>query len=107
MEITLAEQIAAVRETIEEHAAPPSRLTGYGKQYLAALRAALATLEATSWRDIASAPKNQTYILLWCGGEINVAQWYVWCDSTAYWYPCPWKDPTHWMPLPAPPEQAP
>lgn len=104
---TLAEQIAAMRETIDESAAPLFNLTPRGKRHLAALRAALATLEAhaaaasaSGWQDIASAPRDGTPVLIWTGGPTPHADYYHngWSGD----------EPTHWQPLPAgpPPEQA-
>lgn len=58
----------------------------------------------SEWRDISTAPKDGTEVLV-CLGEITcVATWNLWDGEEA------WRDhygfhfsPTHWMPLPAPP----
>ena len=68
------------------------------------------------WKTIDSAPKDGTSILLWCpyadkSGTIVVGEFWV-----RAWASSDWKidystmvildapDPTHWMPLPEPPE---
>jgi hypothetical protein len=60
------------------------------------------------WQPIETAPKDGTRILLWVLSQYDpreaVGRW----DSHGYWaidyndVPC---DPTHWMPLPAPPKE--
>lgn len=93
----------------------------------AALTAALiAALDATMWKPILSAPKDGTAVLLcWAvdadgktidwtmdtttaGVYVQVASWsetdlswWVYCDMVSD--PPLFFDPTHWMPLPAPP----
>jgi hypothetical protein len=62
----------------------------------------------SSWQPIGTAPKDGTAILtfqsnLMTGGKMRVA---VWRDDTV---PKGWsaseESPTHWMPLPIPPDQ--
>jgi len=57
----------------------------------------------TKWQPIATAPKDRTYVMTWGEGGCRVA---AWCVMTGQWrcgsivnY-----SPTHWMPLPSPPE---
>ena len=60
------------------------------------------------WQPIETAPKDGTWVLIWCG-------WVGHPRSSAFehgsWQNLPWvansKDynPTHWMPLPAPPAE--
>lgn len=69
----------------------------------------------SEWQDIKTAPRDGTAVLLyvpgWSHGDplMTTASWYgdEWCllmvggyavDSDVY------PDPTHWQPLPAPPE---
>lgn len=65
------------------------------------------------WRDIASAPKDGTPILMWVSGERRrvVFGWWSGRHDPEY----PWHTygeayrvdiPTHWMPLPTPPSPA-
>lgn len=68
------------------------------------LRERVALEAAQAWRPIKSAPKDGTRIIL---GSFPVAYvrssawrgdgWWGWIDSSDY------NQPTHWMPLPAPP----
>jgi hypothetical protein len=80
----------------------------------------------SGWQPIETAPKDGTEIDVWCGGEfprrVTCASWREPTESEwwshggdtidtpdACWHDCfgpLGKDntPTHWMPLPAPPE---
>ena len=58
----------------------------------------------TEWQPIETAPKDGTDVLVWCGGAMFIA-----CMDVGRWFfdrtdhsvkPIP----THWMPLPKPPE---
>ena len=59
------------------------------------------------WQPIESAPKDGTWILTWTRDITNMeGPWLVvrwngkeWVDAVAGFY-----EPTHWQPLPAPPE---
>ena len=58
----------------------------------------------TEWQPIDTAPKDGTDVLVWCGGAMFIAcmevgRWFF--DRTDYSVK---PLPTHWMPLPAPPE---
>jgi hypothetical protein len=66
--------------------------------------------DAPRWRPIAEAPRDGTLLLGWDGKEMAIVQaakwassgWAVAHDAEDY----AWSDyaPTHWMPLPPPPE---
>lgn len=68
------------------------------------------------WRDIESAPKDGTRVILAVTGGMVVGHWvrhraYAHCWA---WMVLPWPDcdflmavePTHWLPLPQPPGDA-
>ena len=62
------------------------------------------SIEMTEWQPIDTAPKDGTDVLVWCGGAMFIAcmevgRWFF--DRTDYSVK---PLPTHWMPLPAPPE---
>ncbi len=69
-----------------------------------ALKNALAA--APRWRDIATAPKDGTEIWTYSPPAHGLKALY----STCAWHPdagfcvCELRDPTHWMPLPIPPD---
>lgn len=74
----------------------------------------------TAWQPIETAPKDGTRILLFDGMGIAIASWWVpdptdfdddddfdeplpgWCVESAECVEF-WHEPTHWMPLPEPP----
>lgn len=63
-----------------------------------------------SWRPIESAPKDRRSILVWCDGN-RCAYTAVWleCGRESHWYSFGGigrlkDEPTHWRPLPSPPE---
>lgn len=74
-----------------------------------------------NWQPIETAPKDGTDILVWYSGAVRVTRWYVhymnghpdlrrapeWDQDVMYGpsYYGP-MEPTHWMPLPQPPEQS-
>lgn len=83
-------------------------------------------LESRGWRDIASAPKDGTRVLIVENGEVYAAWWHAefelvrneetdegeyvgaWTDNAvkSFGYEeVQSYDPTHWMPLPAPPAE--
>ena len=55
-----------------------------------------------NWQPIETAPKDGTEILAWDGIEHKIARW----DEPSGWFLSDWMRcyPTHWQPLPAPPE---
>jgi len=63
------------------------------------------------WRTIDSAPRDGTWIIIWDGTSVHQAsyseRWHGWFDTYGL-YEDPWEGnkshPTHWMPLPAPPD---
>ena len=84
-----------------------------------------ATLNESAWMDIETAPKDGTWVLVYGGGtsdeaeqrKIAVAQYSNYLNSgTCVWhwqfawydggYYGVFEEPTHWMPLPAPPKQS-
>lgn len=86
------------------------------------LYASLSRGEPEGWRDIVSAPKDGTRVLLWSSTSGGV-WWGYWAVHGANWQPTDtgedgWTsgavnssaelvvyiDPTHWMPLPKSPE---
>jgi hypothetical protein len=86
-------------------------------------QAALTALEALGlavmpvWQDIASAPRDGTRILLWRKGYCSVGEWDddmggAWLAKAGLFTAldggeCEVRlNPTHWMPLPAAPNQA-
>lgn len=66
----------------------------------------------SEWQPIETAPKDGTRVLLHKDGHQVVAAWSnTWSDmlrsSTDDWWigqSLPFRDPTHWMMLPEPPE---
>ena len=63
------------------------------------------------WRDIASAPKDGTWILAWLGGVANVADTIQWAFG-GWWngdsgFVSSSATPAHWRPLPPPPTKEP
>lgn len=76
-------------------------------------RMALAALEQ-EWRPIETAPKDHTWILVWCEhGQYVVGWndedgigWWVVDDNKHGPYMLRGSAPTHWFPLPTPPREA-
>jgi len=80
-------------------------------------------MHTTNWRPIATAPKDGTIILVWRYGEIQMVKWAK--NNCNEWWskpdgthisrfdkydsgePMDEEIPTHWMPLPDPPKDAP
>ena len=64
----------------------------------------LAALRGQGWRDIESAPKEGEVLLYWPPTpEGDLPEHMAICDHRGG----PFRRPTHWMPLPAPPEPKP
>ncbi len=60
----------------------------------------------TTWREIASAPKDGTLILVLWDGCCCESSWVSWGPNQGSWADAgidPLAPPTHWMPLPASP----
>lgn len=67
--------------------------------------------EAVKWQPIETAPKDGTRILL-CGKNGKIADSHYgqpdgWANPRCFIWPYVNANPTHWMPLPKPPEQTP
>jgi hypothetical protein len=90
------------------------------RAFAADMRAAADALEAAGWRPIATAPQD-TEVLVWFGPAAGVkSATYTdkdddgilfWCVTDGKFAPHPVRRycapyPTHWMPLPTPPEAA-
>jgi hypothetical protein len=87
---------------------------GYHKQHSKAhwrelADAAIAAYEAAQWREIESAPKDGTEILVWGDWTVEEPECMIMAQYDAehgQWYEvlegCPFC-PTHWRPLPPPP----
>lgn len=68
------------------------------------------------WRPVSTAPKDGSNVLLCVAGHVTVGGWLTRADQgvddddprivpEGWWtLDCYDKEPTHWMPLPAPPE---
>ena len=69
-------------------------------------QASFPSVSRMGWRPIATAPMNETWILLYtkdeppiCVGRRELGRWACLCDDFR-----PTK-PSHWMPLPEPPKE--
>jgi hypothetical protein len=58
---------------------------------------------ASEWRDISTAPKDGSPVLTWEPNSERVVEnhWKDWGDELSHWA---FGEPTHWQPLPEPPE---
>lgn len=81
------------------------------RHHAAALLSAI-DAPAPQWQPIESAPKDGD-ILAWDGDDIRVTHWHTRPSGAGGWYEQVdqyevffWS-PTHWQPLPAPPEERP
>ena len=88
-----------------EHQHPNAALIAAAPTITAELTAARRKLEAVTWQPIATAPKDGTEFLGFVGasyqGGVVVIHWDK-NDGFIDWGADFWE-PTHWMPLPAPP----
>lgn len=71
------------------------------------------------WQPIETAPKDGTKVILYNGNRAASAQWFDkfekcendqfpqtgWFEGISYGYHCFFYSPTHWIPLPEPPNQ--
>lgn len=71
---------------------------------VAALRDQVANL--TQWQPIETAPKDGTEILVCNHATLDIWFYHVasWMDGLEWWNGDARVNPTHWMPLPQPPE---
>jgi hypothetical protein len=68
---------------------------------------------ADGWQPIETAPMDETPLLIWDGKMMatahrwNIGQNWFWQADGADGYECEnsFDEPTHWMPLPAPPTE--
>lgn len=58
----------------------------------------------TKWQPIETAPKDAHEILVYEDGEMSITYWNKYAECWDYDVVCDSK-PTHWMPLPEPPEE--
>jgi hypothetical protein len=66
---------------------------------------------ADKWRPIETAPMDETRLLIWDGKMMvtahrwNIGKNWLWQADGSDGYECEnsFDEPTHWMPLPAPP----
>lgn len=85
-------------------------LTSYlANEILALCDAALAVVPLPEWQPIETAPKDGTRVLLWRRAirdqPAPIMADGFWCETCWVW-PYILSEPTHWQPLPAPPERA-
>ena len=65
----------------------------------------------SKWQPIETAPRDETHVLVWTGGAMTTAKydlefdwWEIVVPSEGY-RESDCVSPTHWMPLPEPPEE--
>lgn len=62
------------------------------------------TTPANNWQPISTAPKDGTAILVYIGGNIEAVAVTQWEDGAWSWPDYVRYQPTHWQPLPEPPQ---
>ena len=78
------------------------------EQALAFWAAVSRLARAAMWQPIATAPKDGTEALVYDAGAIVIALWSTEDGQSGWWDNGIMNpSPTHWMPLPAPPEAEP
>ena len=103
-------RLAALSAKLRSQDPIPSRSEIAGE--IDAIRDVLDRREAEGWRDISTAPKDGTIVLVYVPDFDKVTEaWF--CEQTGLWprdnayseegEPCNIGLPTHWRPLPAPP----
>lgn len=70
------------------------------QRYINTIRAAL----SEEWADISTAPRDGTRVLIWNGFGQAVVSWDCVYDNWRVSAGAIVRNPTHWMPLPRPPE---
>lgn len=60
------------------------------------------------WQPIATAPKDGTQVLVFDEGAVFISQWLVNEEGDEGWFDHGFVEPppTHWQPLPSPPQAA-
>lgn len=110
-------EVAASDPMWADHAEVSKRLLAQAAAALQSQAARIATLEGLGWQPIETAPKDGRDILVSgcsCGPPVRIACWgtgrYLGRVKGREWgwvdHPGHTCDPTHWMPLPAPPALA-
>lgn len=106
----------AIEAALEAHANSPT-IVDFETAY-DAMRAAIAAYEQAMWRPIEEAAKDLDRVLLFkpdeplTGDYMVSAYWGPWYSQEGggdYWIACsggPLRQPTHYRPLPPPPESA-
>lgn len=110
---TLEAEVLALRTLLTSYnvggwtdALAPMQRALEAEAQLAAVTAERDALKAAVWQPIAAAPKDGTPILVYTPSAEGLPA----LICRAAWHPsagfcvCEFREPTHWMPLPAPPE---
>ena len=94
-----------VTQAMIEAALSKIREADYDVPY-AVVSVALEAAERARWQPIETAPKDATCVLLYDGDgtDPTVCFWHAIQGWTVRWDHEPFEAPTHWQPLPSPPE---